>query len=971
MKNFTKILLSMLMLLPFALFAQQTIKGKVLDKTTKQPLPGVDIVIKGSKVGTTTNFNGTFTLNSKEKNATLVISYLGYKTLEVPPSQNFMTINLEQSSQSLNEVVIIGYGQTTKKDATGSIEKVTAKNFNKGAIASVGQLIAGKTAGVQVIPSDGTPGAGATIKIRGGVSSLNASNSPLIVIDGVPVDQQGPALNSLNPNDVKSFTILKDASATAIYGSRASGGVIIITTKSGRKDGPLKVNFSSYLSIANKSNQVDVLNASQFTDLINTYGSASDKAKLGSSDTNWQNQIFDTAYGTDNNLSLSGGFKNSSYRVSVGYFNQNGILKTSNVARTTIDTKYIQYLFKDNLKINVNLKGAIVDDTFANGGAIGAAVRFDPTKPVYSGNSNFGGYYEWLDGSNPLNLATRNPLGLLKQYKSTAETRRSIGNIQFDYKIPFIDGLKANLNLGYDYADVKGKFNIPATAASNFLEQGKSGNNFELKRNLLEDFYLNYVKEFKSISSKFNITLGQSFQDFHRENSNFNVNGVGVENKPIPFATENALVSYFARANYSFKGKYLATYTFRRDGSSRFSPKNRWGNFNSVALAWNLHEENAIKNLNYLSRLKLRVGYGETGQQELSQGDYPYIPRYTPGDNKARYEFGNTFFNTLRPEGYDENIKWEESNTYNAGLDYGFFKDRITGSIDVFYRKTKNVLNAVTPAAGSNLANLIVTNVGDLKSNGLELTLNVIPVSTEDFTWNLNLNSSFLSNTITKLTATDDPSFVGNQIGGIGGGVGNTIQINTVGYGQNSFYVYKQVYDTTGKPIEGLYADLNGDGIINSNDRRQFHDPNADMLLGFSSSLRYKKADLSFTFRGSFGNYVYNNVASSIGNITSSSSLNALTNVHSSVLKTKFQNQRLFSDYYVQNASFLKLDNITLGYNFDKINKQNVNLRVYSTLQNAFTITKYKGIDPEINGGIDNNFNPRPRTILFGFNLSF
>jgi len=343
MKNFTKILLSMLMLLPFALFAQQTIKGKVLDKTTKQPLPGVDIVIKGSKVGTTTNFNGTFTLNSKEKNATLVISYLGYKTLEVPPSQNFMTINLEQSAQSLNEVVVIGYGQTTKKDATGSIEKVTAKNFNKGAIASVGQLIAGKTAGVQVIPSDGTPGAGATIKIRGGVSSLNASNSPLIVIDGVPVDQQGPALNSLNPNDVKSFTILKDASATAIYGSRASGGVIIITTKSGRKDGPLKVNFSSYLSIANKSNQVDVLNASQFTDLINTYGSASDKAKLGSSNTNWQNQIFDTAYGTDNNLSLSGGFKNSSYRVSVGYFNQNGILKTSNVARTTIDTKYIQY----------------------------------------------------------------------------------------------------------------------------------------------------------------------------------------------------------------------------------------------------------------------------------------------------------------------------------------------------------------------------------------------------------------------------------------------------------------------------------------------------------------------------------------------------------------------------------------------------------------------------------------------------
>jgi TonB-dependent starch-binding outer membrane protein SusC len=971
MRNFKQILLSVLMLLPFAMFAQQTVKGKVLEKSTGQPLPGVNILVKGTTNGTTTDFDGMFSLSVKDKNAVLVFSFLGFKTQEVSASSSFMTISLEDDAQALNEVVIIGYGQTTKKDATGALDKVDSKNFNNGAIVSSDQLIAGKMAGVQVIPADGTPGAGATIKIRGGVSSLNASNSPLVVIDGVPVDQQGPALNSINPNDIESFTVLKDASATAIYGSRASGGVILITTKSGKTGGDLKINFSSYMSVANRSDSVDVLSAAQFTDLVNTYGSASDIAKLGTANTDWQDQIFDTALGTDNNLTLSGGFKHSSYRVSLGYLNQNGILKTSNIERTSLSTKFVQYLFNDDLKIDINLKGASVGDTFANGGAIGSAIAFDPTKPVYSGNSDYGGYWEWLDGAIPLNLAPRNPLGLLEQTNSTAKTRRTIGNIQFDYKIPDIDGLKANLNVGYDYSDVKGQFSIPATAASNFTEQGLSGTNFQLRRSLLVDFYLNYVKEFEKLQSKIDITIGHSFQDFHREFSNYSINGVGIETSPRPFTTENSLVSYFARANYSFKGKYLATYTFRRDGSSRFGPKNRWGNFNSVALAWNISEEGNLKDSDVLSNLKLRLGYGETGQQELSQGDFPYLPIYTPGDARVQYQFGNTFFTTLRPEGYDENIKWEETKTYNVGLDYGFFNDRITGSIDIFYTRTNDVLNAVTPAAGSNLDNLIVTNVGNLESNGAELSVNAKIVDTDDFSWDLNVNTTFLNNVITKLTASNDPSFIGNQVGGISGGVGNTIQINTVGYGQNAFFVYKQVYDTAGKPIEGVYEDLNGDGVVNINDRYQYKDPNADMLLGISSYLRYKKFDLSFTLRASFGNYAYNNVASTTGNLFSLSSLNALTNVHSSVLDTKFQNQRLFSDYYVQEASFLKLDNITLGYNFDKIFNQKVNLRLYTTVQNLFTITNYTGVDPEINGGIDNNFNPRPRTVLFGFNFNF
>jgi len=972
MRNFKQILLSMLMLLPFAMFAQQTVKGKVLEKSTGQPLPGVNIIVKGTTNGTTTDFDGTFNLDVKKQNAILVFSYLGYKTQEIAASNSLMTVSLVQNAQALNQVVIIGYGQTTKKDATGSIEKVSTKDFNKGAIASAGQLIAGKTAGVQVIPSDGTPGKGATIKIRGGVSSLNASNSPLIVIDGVPVDQQGPALNSINPNDIESFTILKDASASAIYGSRASGGVIIITTKSGKTNGAMKVNFNSYLSIATQADQVAVLSTSQFINAINTYGSASDIAKLGTANTNWQDKIFDTAYGTDNNLSISGGFKHSSYRVSLGYLNQDGLLKTSNVERTSLDAKYIQHLLKDNLKITANFKGAFVDDTFANQGAIGAAVRFDPTKPVFSGNSDFGGFYEWLDGAVPLNLAPRNPVGLLKQNHSVAETRRTISNIQFDYKIPQVKGLRANLNLGYDYADVKGNFTIPAEAASNFLDKGLTGGNFELKRNVLVDFYLNYVKEFDKIDSKIDVTAGQSYQDFHRERSNFSIDGLGVENKPLPFATENSLVSYFGRANYTFKDKYLLTYTFRRDGSSRFAPKNRWGNFNSVALAWNISDENFLKDSKVLSNLKLRLGYGETGQQELSQGDFPYLAKYTPGDAKVRYEFGNTFFSTLRPEGFDENIKWETSDTYNIGLDYGFLNDRITGTVDVFYRTTRDLLNAVVPAAGSNLDNLIVTNVGDLKNNGVELSLNVKAFQNDDFEWNFNVNTSFLNNEITKLTASNDPTFIGNQTGdNISGGVGNKIQINTVGFGQNAFFVFKQVFDANGKPIEGVYEDLNGDGVININDRRQFHDPNADMLLGFTNYLRFKKMDLSFTLRASFGNYAYNNVASSLGNAFSLTTLNAIGNVSSSFLDTKFQNQRLFSDYYVQDASFLKMDNITFGYNFDKVFSKKMNLRLYSTVQNVFTITDYSGVDPEISGGIDNNFNPRPRTFLFGFNLNF
>lgn len=971
MKQIRQLILGILFLLPIFMSAQDVINGNVKDDTGME-LPGVSVIVKGTTNGTATDFDGNFELKIDDANAILVFSFVGYENIELAATDN-MQVNMQESTESLDEVVLIGYGQTTKKDATGAVEKVGVKEFNPDVFGSPEQLITGKTAGVNVVPPSGRPGESGTIKIRGGVSSLSASNSPLIVIDGVPVDQNGPALNTINPSDIESFNILKDASATAIYGSRASNGVILITTKSGKMNADLKVDFSSAFSSGTASNTVDNLSTEDFIAAIRALPDNADQiALLGDADTNWQDEIYQSAFGTDNNLTISEGFENTSYRISLGYLYQEGILKTSEYNRKSASFNLRQNMFDNKLKMDFNIRASWAQDEFANDGAIGAAVQFDPTKPIYSGNSQFGGYWEWLDANDPtkpLNLAPLNPLGLLEQNTNHAGTERYIGNAKFDYKFGFLEGLSLITNLGFDYSTTAGRTFGSADSAGGFNNEGSKGAYNSLRRNTLADVYINYAQTFNDVH-KIDAMLGQSFQDFYRENDSYTLFGNGTEDRALPFASTNALLSYMARVNYTYDSRYLLTVTFRRDGSSRFAPENRWGNFFSGALAWNIAEEAFLEDSETISTLKLRVGYGETGQQEIGS-DFGYLPVYTPGGNRVRYQFGNRFVNTVRPEGYDADIKWEESATYNIGLDYGFLEDRITGSVEFFKRTSTDILSTVAPPAGSNLSNELFTNIGDLESSGIEFTVNADIVQQDDFTWNVGFNVSYLQNEIVKLNLVDDPNSPGIATGGISGGVGNTIQTHKVGEAQSSFLVFKQVYDNAGNPLEGVYEDLNADGVINDQDKYIFNNPNPDYVFGFSSYMNWRNWDLNFTMRATLGNYVYNNVASDLGNEFALRPLNSIRNVHASIADTQFVNSEFFSDYYVQDASFLKMDNISLGYNFANLAEGEVILRLYGTVQNVFTVTDYEGLDPEINGGIDNNFYPRPRTFLVGFNVNF
>jgi iron complex outermembrane receptor protein len=969
MKQIRQLVLGILFLIPLLMSSQEIIKGKVTDPTGLE-LPGVSVVIKGTNKGTATDFDGKFELRVDDANAIITFSFIGYVNQEVPASAE-MNIIMEESSESLDEIILIGYGQTTKKDATGSVEKVGVEQFNGGAILSPEQLISGKTAGVNVIPPSGKPGSTGTIKIRGGNSSLNANNNPLIVVDGVPMDQDGnnaPGLSTINPNDIESFVILKDASATAIYGSRASAGVILITTKTGHRNAPLRAEFSTFVSVGTRENQVSVLNAEQFTAAVNSQGIPNSIALLGDDDTNWQDQIYRTAIGTDNNFTLSQGFDNSSFRASFGYTYQEGLIKTDDFKRKSASLNYRINLVDDTFKINFNIRGTVSDNNNADGGALGNSLTMDPTQPVYSGSPSYGGYWEWLDNDGTPNAqAPKNPLGLLEQNSSFGQTQRYIGNVKFDYDFP-VEGLKANLNLGFDYAETDGYWDVPASSASGFDDNGSSGTWNSLRRSNLLDFYVNYLHEFEK-PHKIDVMVGYSYQDFYRENQNYQISGLGTETE-TNFATTNGLLSYFTRLNYAYDNRYLVTFTYRRDGSSRFSPENRWGNFFSGAIAWSIADEEFLRDSETISTLKLRIGYGETGQQEIGS-DFGYLPTYRPGQDNVRYQFGDRFINTLRPEGYDSEIKWEESATSNIGIDYGFLNDRVTGSLEYYIRKTTDVLSTVSPPAGSNLTNSLFTNIGDLENSGIEFSVNADIFQHENFVWNVNFNATYLQNKITKLNAVEDPDSPGIPVGGIRGGVGNNIQTQQVGQPQFSYLVYKQVYDSDGNPLQGVYEDLNGDGQWTDLDKRIYKNPNPDYLMGLSSYMNYKNWDLNFVLRASLGNHMYNNIASSEGNSTSLYFNGTNRNIHTSYLDTGFTEVQLWSDYYIQDASFLKMDNVVLGYNFNNLKEGEVIFRIYGSVQNAFVITEYDGLDPEISGGIDNNFYPRPRTYLLGFNVNF
>ena len=984
-----------------ALSAQKrTITGKVTDVKDGSPLAGVTVQPKGDlRSGVTTGNDGNFTLTVDANVKVLVFSFIGFGTVERPITGAPMTVGLTAGAAGLNEIVVIGYGTARKKDLTGAIATINEKDFQKGSITTPEQLIAGKVPGVSVISNSGQPGGGSTIRVRGG-SSLNAGNAPLIVIDGVPLDNDaiagaGNPLSFVNTNDIESFTFLKDASSAAIYGTRAANGVILITTRKGR-GGKLKVSLSSNNTLGTLVKEVSVLSPAQFRAIVNANGTPAQIAMLGGANTNWQDQIYQDAIGTDNNLSISGGVKKLPYRISVGFQDQNGILRTDNLKRTSVSLAINPVLFDNHLKIDLNLKGSLQHTRFANQSAIGGAISFDPTQPIYSKSPRYGGYFEWLDAGNPTglqNLAGRNPLGLLEEHYNRATPKRSIGNLQVDYKFHFLPDLHANINAGYDVSDGKGTTFVPDSAAESYVAGGTGGQNNPYrttKTNTLFEAFLSYNKDLPSIRSHFDVLGGYSYNNYLSRVYNyasFYANGAKVPNSDPAFPfdkPEHTLLSWFGRANFSYEDKYLLTATIRRDGSSRFGPNNKYGTFPSVAVAWRLKSESFLSSVDAVSNLKLRGGWGLTGQQD-GISNYAYLSVYSLSNSNASYQFGDTYYQGYRPGGYNPNIKWEQTATTNIGLDYGFLDNRISGAIDVYYKKTTNLLNLVSQPAGSNFSAYILANVGDMTNKGIEFSINLQPIRTNRITWDLGFNITYNKNTITNLTVIPgDTSYPGFASGTIAGGIGGQFAlINAVGGPKNTFNLYQQVYDAKGNPLEGVFVDKNHDGIINQEDLFKSKPADPKTFMGLTTNVTYGHWNAGFVLRASLGNYTYNNNFSQTGTLNQLLGNTVLYNASSNYLATHFKGgnaQELLSDYYIQNASFLRMDNFTAGYNFGTISHTHTTLRLLAGVQNVFVITKYKGLDPEIaaradagpgNPGIDNNFYPRPRTYLLGLNLDF
>ncbi|MFY7825955.1 MAG: SusC/RagA family TonB-linked outer membrane protein [Flectobacillus sp.] len=976
----------------FAYAQDKLITGRVTD-ASEEALPGVSISVKNKKAAIISDAKGEYKIKASTGDI-LVFSSVGYVKVEkMVSAATTLNVSLVTDNTSLEEVVVVGYGTSRKKDLTGSVTSITSKDFQTGAITTPEQLISGKVPGVSIISNSGQPGAGSTIRIRGG-SSLSASNNPLIVIDGVPLEGEGGIagasnpLSFINPNDIETFTVLKDASAAAIYGTRASNGVIIITTKKG-KSGALRINFSSVNSFSTVAKQVSVLSADQFRSIVNEKGTAAQKALLGTANTNWQDVIYQTAHMTDNNLSIGGEVAKLPYRVSLGFQTQTGVLKTDKLQRTSLAFSLNPTFFNNHLKVDLSLKGSLQKSRFANLGAIGAAVSFDPTQPVYAtvNPQRFGGYFEWLDPNSPtglMNLAGRNPLGMLEQRYDEGTPQRSIGNIQFDYKFHFLPELRANLNLGYDVSKGEGTVYVSDSSAIGYVVGGKGGTNNiykQTKQNTLLEFYLNYVKDLRFLKSRVDVMAGYSYNNYLTTNYNYASYTASGEKYPntdpaFPFdKPENTLISFFGRANYSVNNRYFLTATLRRDGSSRFAPANRWGLFPSIALAWDLKEEGIFAKNETLSTLKLRASYGVTGQQD-GIGNYDYYSYYALSAPNAAYQFGNSYYQGYRPGGFYANRKWEETASTNLALDYGFWDGRVKGSVDFYVKKTKDLLNNIPQPAGSNFSAFIVANVGSMENRGVEFSVSTQIIRKRELTWNLDFNATYNENKITNLTVVPgDQNYVGFPSGGIAGGIGGQFAfINSVGYSRNTFYLYKQVYDANGKPLEGVFVDRNSDGVINQDDLYRGKSSVPKVFFGLSSSLNYKRWNLGVVMRSSVGNYVYNNNYSQSGVLNQILGNNVLYNASTNYLTTGFKgnSQQLLSDYYIQNASFVRMDNANLSYDLGKIMKNsNVNLRLNASVQNVFVITKYTGLDPEVASGIDNNLYPRPRTFSLGLNFDF
>ena len=966
-----------------AAYAQKTVTGKVVDESS-QPLIGVTVAIQGTTSGTITDIDGNYALTvpSGQENGTVMFSFIGYGTVTMPvPANGKLNIQMQPEDTQLGEVVAIGYGTKRKGDLTGSISSVSEKDFNGGVVSSPEQLINGKVAGVQIMSKGGSPSAGSSIKIRGG-ASLNASNNPLIVLDGVPLENGGIMgndnnfLSLINPADIESMSILKDASSTAIYGSRASNGVIIINTKKGSKD-KVKINFNTTNSVSFVTKKPDMLSRDEFIDLYNQYGSDTEKSLVGTEDTDWYDEIFQPAFASDNSLSISGSIaKKLPTRVSVGYLAQDGILKSDNVKRYTANLNLSPTFFNDALKVNLSVKGSFNDNTYAEN-VIYNAATFNPTLAVKSDDPDFlGGWNEacFSGTKNPDPLRTANPAGVLDYYRSTSKVKRITTNIDVDYTFPFLKDLRAHVTGGFDGA--KGEGNVK-TPNNRFRDYATNGRDYdygpEIKKNGLFTGYLFYSKRTDAVN--FDFTLGYDYQKWHTNTSAYwEYSYLGkTEADQIKSNPEkdyaHVLMSYYGRANVTFFGKYMVTATLRRDGTSRFSEDERWGTFPSVALAYRLSEESFFEGLrDVVNNFKIRASYGITGQQD-GIGDYNYLPLYNLSQVGAQYKFGDAFYNMYRPSGYVAKLKWETTKSWNIGADFGILNDKFTASFDYYTRKTEDLLATVPVAAGTNFAATIMTNVGNVDSKGIELALGVNPIQTKDWGLEFSFNAAWQKNEISNLRLSDkaavSPTYVGTSIDN------NQFQVFNEGYTPYTFYLYHQLYDTNGNPIEGAYADVDKDGQISNEDRYLGPSAMPDWIMGFSFNLRYKKFTLTSSLRANIGNYVFNGSAMNTGALNRMSyGSTQINNLSSSFLDTKFAERQLFSDYYLENASFLKMDNISLSYNFGRITKV-FGLNATFGIQNVFTATKYSGVDPEIENGIENNFYPRARTFSLSLGFDF
>ena len=965
------------------------VQGNVKD-ATGEPIISATVMQKGTGNGTVTDLDGNFTLRAP-KGSLIVVSYIGYKNKEVKAASNVIVV-LEEDVNLLEETVVIGYAKVKKSDATGSVTAIKPDDMSKGITTTAQDMLLGKVAGVSVTSDGGTPGGSSTIRIRGG-SSLTANNDPLYVIDGLAMDNNGVkglanGFAMVNPADIETFTILKDASATAIYGSRASNGVIIITTKKGRQGSKPKVTYNGYLSFGKVSKKYDVMTGDEFRNYVkNVLGQEGNG--LGTANTDWQDLIYRTAISTDHQISITGATKNMPYRVSLGYTDEQGIVKTSSFERFTAALNLSPSLFNQHLNINLSAKYMYSHSRYADGGVFGAAIEADPTQSVYSDINEFGGYWQtairagysdpnWINTTNT--NTPQNPLALLELKNDRAGSSSAIGNIEFDYKVHGFEDLHIHANVGGDYSEGRQLTTIsPYSYSNNFY--GWDGAQQSYKYNLQGNIYAQYIKEFGV--NNIDILVAAEEQHFHRSEYS---EGQGWDpvlkeakspqtRKETEHIYLNTLVSYFGRLNYTLLDRYLLTATMRFDGSSRFSKDNRWGQFPAVGLAWKISEEKFLKNVNALDELKLRLGWGITGQQNIGY-DFYYLPRYVTSNQYAQYTIGDKTYYTIRPEVYNSDLKWEKTTTYNAGLDWSFLKGRIDGSVEYYYRKTDDLISSVSVASGTNFGNYLVKNIGSLRNYGVEFSLNARPVVTRDFTWQINYNVTWNDNKITKLTTGGDYALTGSDIGA---GLSNKVQVNMVGYPTNSFFVYQQVYDGDGNPIEGLYVDRDGNGIIDGNDKYVYKKPTADVTMGLTSKFMWKAWDFSFALRASFNNYLYYDFLSNKANVSWSGiySNSAYHNTYAGAVGLGFEGKTNYymSDYFVRNASFLRCDNINLGYSFNNLFRGTtyggLSGRIYATVSNPFVITKYDGIDPERSTGVDGGVYPRSTTYLFGLSLNF